>query len=93
MKFLQKTFSSWQNRQSYSQLITDSRTSKVKAATSQMSGKGKGRGESRFLSKENRGKTTPSKEKTPSIQETLKSFCIKFVRVNGILFTRTRYCI
>ncbi|CAO2831609.1 unnamed protein product [Amaranthus hypochondriacus] len=77
------------NRQSYSQLITDSRTSKVKAATSQMSGKGKGRGESRFLSKENRGKTTPSKEKTPSIQETLKSFCIKFVRVNGILFTRT----
>ncbi|XP_021745811.1 protein SMG7-like [Chenopodium quinoa] len=78
------------NRQNYTQLLGESKTPIVKAATSRMSGKGKGRGDGRgTLSKENRRQTSPSNEKAPSIPETLKGFCIKFVRVNGILFTRT----
>lgn len=77
------------NRQSYSQLLADSKTSTVKTATSRMSSKGKGRGEARALAKENRRQASPTKEKAPSIPETFKAFCIKFVRVNGILFTRT----
>ncbi|KNA12581.1 hypothetical protein SOVF_124590 [Spinacia oleracea] len=77
------------NRQNYSQLLEDSKTSTTKAAISRVSGKGKGRGEARSFVKENRCQSSPSKEKAPSIPETFKAFCIKFVRVNGILFTRT----
>lgn len=77
------------NRQNYTQLQVDSKTSTVKATTTRMSGKGKGRGDTRASSKESRSQTSPSKVKAPSIPETFKAFCIKFVRVNGILFTRT----
>ncbi|KAL2895865.1 Protein SMG7 [Bienertia sinuspersici] len=77
------------NRQSYAQLLGDSKASVVKPASSRLTGKGKGRGEARALSKENRRQTSPKKEKPPSIPEIFKAFCIKFVRLNGILFTRT----
>ena len=33
----------------------------------------------------------PEKDKVTSADEMLKAFCVKFVRLNGILFTRTRY--
>ncbi|KAK9671211.1 hypothetical protein RND81_12G013800 [Saponaria officinalis] len=77
------------NRQNYSQLLADLKTSKVKVAAPRMNGKMRGRGEFKSFSKDNRNQSIPSKEKALSIPETLKSFSVKFVRVNGILFTRT----
>ncbi|KAL9232649.1 hypothetical protein vseg_007733 [Gypsophila vaccaria] len=77
------------NRQNYSQLPVDSKTSKLKVAAPRMNGKMRGRGESKSFSKDNRNQSIPSKEKAVSIPELFKAFAVKFVRVNGILFTRT----
>ena len=32
----------------------------------------------------------PEKDEATSADEKLKAFCVRFVRLNGILFTRTR---
>ncbi|XP_059646121.1 nonsense-mediated mRNA decay factor SMG7-like [Cornus florida] len=68
------------NRQSYSQLLGDSKTSSVKAERVRITSEGRGKGETR-----------PSlvKEKPSSMLDTFKAFSIRFVRLNGILFTRT----
>jgi hypothetical protein len=41
--------------------------------------------------KDNKKDASALKKNTSSIPETLKAFKIRFVRLNGILFTRTRY--
>ncbi|GAB4843936.1 hypothetical protein Ancab_013900 [Ancistrocladus abbreviatus] len=76
------------NRQNYSQLLGDLKASLPKAVTLQ-SRKGRGKGEARLLPKDTKGEASLIKERACSIPETLKAFSVKFVRLNGILFTRT----
>ncbi|XP_042479617.1 protein SMG7 isoform X1 [Macadamia integrifolia] len=76
------------NRQSYSQLPGDTQNS-VKVVPLRMTGKGRGKGEGKVLLKDTKPEVTSKKEITATIQETFKAFSIRFVRLNGILFTRT----
>lgn len=82
-----------QNRQSYSQLVGDVKDSVVKEAPVRLTGKAKGKGEVKPASKDMKLEAVDAKESTSNIREMHKSFCIRFVRLNGILFTRTRYFI
>ncbi|XP_057461911.1 nonsense-mediated mRNA decay factor SMG7-like [Actinidia eriantha] len=75
------------NRQSYCQLLGDAKAS-VKMAPMRVTGKGRRKGETRVL-KDNRIEASLFKERASSIPDTFKAFNIHFVRVNGILFTRT----
>ncbi|XP_022930346.1 protein SMG7-like [Cucurbita moschata] len=74
------------NRQSYSQLSGAAKTSVVKESPIRFSGKGR-KGEVKLATKDSSAE--PPKESVLSPQEPFKSFCIRFVRLNGILFTRT----
>ncbi|KAF5938147.1 hypothetical protein HYC85_025653 [Camellia sinensis] len=76
------------NRQNYSQLFGDAKAS-VKMPPARMTGKGrgKGKGETR-VPKDDRVEASLVKEKA-SLPEIFKAFSIRFVRLNGILFTRT----
>ncbi|XP_042475882.1 protein SMG7-like [Macadamia integrifolia] len=74
------------NRQSHSQLPRDTKTF-VKAVPVRMTGKGRGKGEAKVLSKDTKTQVTSNKEIT--IPDIFKAFCIQFIRLNGILFTRT----
>lgn len=76
----------WQNRQSYSQMSGDFKSSNAKEPV-RLTGKGRGKVEAKLASKD----VDMEKESVSSVQEKLKSFCTRFVRLNGILFTRTRY--
>ncbi|CAN6449863.1 unnamed protein product [Victoria cruziana] len=75
------------NRQSYTQLLSDAKSSSFK--TSRFSGRGRGRGETRLLARDNKREVLNYKEKAIGNSNTYKNFCIRFVRLNGILFTRT----
>ncbi|KAF5941131.1 hypothetical protein HYC85_022298 [Camellia sinensis] len=75
------------NRQSYSQLLGDAKAS-VKKTPVRMTGKRRQKGETR-VPKDNRVEASFVKERSSRIHETLKAFNIRFVRLNGILFTRT----
>ncbi|CAK9188497.1 unnamed protein product [Ilex paraguariensis] len=77
------------NRQSYSQLLGDVKASSAKKAPVKMTGKGRGKGETRLPAKDNGVEASLVKEKTSGIPEIFKAFNICFVRLNGILFTRT----
>ncbi|PSS15727.1 hypothetical protein CEY00_Acc13218, partial [Actinidia chinensis var. chinensis] len=74
------------NRQSYSQLSSEGKAS-VKMVHVHLSGKGRGKGETR-VARENKVEASV-KERASSIPETFKFFSIRFVRLHGILFTRT----
>lgn len=76
-----------QNRQSYAQLSGTAKNSVVKESPVRFSGKGR-KGEVKLATKDS--STEPPKESALSPHETFRSFCIRFVRLNGILFTRTR---
>ncbi|CAN7038034.1 hypothetical protein BRARA_B00821 [Brassica rapa] len=71
------------NRQSYAQLLAASKDS-----SSKPNGKGRGKGEDN-PSKDANVASVPEKDKVTSANVMLKAFCIRFVRLNGILFTRT----
>ncbi|XP_031284066.1 protein SMG7 isoform X1 [Pistacia vera] len=73
------------NRQIYSQMSGDVKLSTAK----EHQRKGRGKGEAKLASKETDMEASSVKESVPSVQEKLKSFCTRFVRLNGILFTRT----
>lgn len=73
------------NRQSYCQLLGDSKAAPNKKPPARLTGKGRNKGETWVSSKDK--KTDVEREVTMS--ETLKAFSIRFVRLNGILFTRT----
>ncbi|XP_058115626.1 nonsense-mediated mRNA decay factor SMG7 [Magnolia sinica] len=72
------------NRQSYSQLPGDAKINSVK----RMNGRGRGRGEIKLPAKDVKTEINPIKG-VFSIPEIYKTFCVRFVRLNGILFTRT----
>ncbi|XP_023516118.1 protein SMG7-like isoform X2 [Cucurbita pepo subsp. pepo] len=74
------------NRQSHSQLLGTAKTSVVKESPIRFSGKGR-KGEVKLATKDS--STEPPKESALSPQDPFKSFCIRLVRLNGILFTRT----
>lgn len=77
------------NRQTYSQLTEDIKTSAVKESHVRLTGKGRGKGDGKFASKDTNLEASQDKEGVLTLPETYKSFCIRFVRLNGILFTRT----
>ncbi|KAL6854588.1 hypothetical protein ACP4OV_019150 [Aristida adscensionis] len=74
------------NRQSYAQLSTNKKIPVVRALPPRSSGRGRGRGEARFQPKD---VTAEARDRECSIADTLKAFYVRFVRLNGILFTRT----
>ncbi|KAE8657816.1 Protein SMG7 [Hibiscus syriacus] len=76
------------NRHNYSQLPRDVKAPFIEPAVRQ-SGKGRGKVEAKLASKDGNMEKSPAKEKVSDVQDTFKSFCIRFVRLNGILFTRT----
>ena len=84
-------FSLPQNRQSFSQLPGDVKASAIKTAPVRTSGKGRGKGGAMPPLKDDKTDASFVKESKSSIPETFKAFSIRFVRLNGILFTRTRY--
>lgn len=73
-----------QNRQSYAQLFVASKDSSRRPT-----GKGRGKGEDPS-SKDANLIAGPVKDKVTISNEMLKAFCTRFLRLNGILFTRTR---
>ncbi|KAL4587412.1 hypothetical protein LXL04_000282 [Taraxacum kok-saghyz] len=74
------------NRQSYCQLLGDSKAApNKKPGPARVTGKGRNKGEAWVSLKE----PNVVIEKESSLSETLKAFNIRFVRLNGILFTRT----
>ncbi|GLU18898.1 hypothetical protein SLE2022_351750 [Rubroshorea leprosula] len=77
------------NRQSYTQLIGDAKASVAKESNMRINGKGRGKAEMKIASKDTNMGSSPTKEKVSSVEEMCKAFCIRFVRLNGILFTRT----
>ncbi|XP_017606748.1 nonsense-mediated mRNA decay factor SMG7-like isoform X1 [Gossypium arboreum] len=77
-----------QNRHNYSQLHGDVKTP-FKEPAVRLSGKGRGKLEAKLASKDANMEPNPSKEKVSGFRDIFKSFCIRFVRLNGILFTRT----
>ncbi|XP_074374813.1 nonsense-mediated mRNA decay factor SMG7-like, partial [Apium graveolens] len=79
------------NRQSYSQLLGDLKASPVKTRQVRNTGRGRGRGkgDNKPTTKDAKVEAALIKEKSRSMAEILKSFCTRFVRLNGILFTRT----
>lgn len=77
-----------QNRQSFSQLPGDTNVSMIKESPARLTGKGRGRGEVKPFNKD--VDSSLVKERVSTIQETYKMFCVRFIRLNGILFTRTR---
>ncbi|CAH9127574.1 unnamed protein product [Cuscuta epithymum] len=76
------------NRQNYSQLLGDAKSS-VKAAPARVAGKGRGKVDTRLSQKEERPETHALKDKASSVSDVFKVFSTRFVRLNGILFTRT----
>ncbi|CAN0905460.1 Nonsense-mediated mRNA decay factor SMG7 [Linum grandiflorum] len=77
------------NRQSYSHLVGDVKASPVKESGVRGNGRGRGKAEPKGATKSPNLGADGTKEKTIDIKEIRKSFCTRFVRLNGILFTRT----
>ncbi|XP_022872103.1 protein SMG7-like [Olea europaea var. sylvestris] len=76
------------NRQSYTQLLGDAKAL-VKAAPSRMPGYRRGKGETRTSIKDNKVEASSAKKRASGVADLLKAFITRFVRLNGILFTRT----
>ncbi|XP_022846209.1 protein SMG7-like [Olea europaea var. sylvestris] len=77
------------NRQSYTQLLGDAKASSLKTVSSRMPGKGRGKGGTRPSFKDDKVDSSAVKEHIFTVPEVFKAFSIRFVRLNGILFTRT----
>ncbi|KAL3533561.1 hypothetical protein ACH5RR_007082 [Cinchona calisaya] len=77
------------NRQSFTQLLGDSKAPSVKTALVRGTGKGRGKGETRVQPNDNKVEASSVKERASSTSEIFRAFGIRFVRLNGILFTRT----
>ena len=79
-----------QNCQRYGQLSDNNKVPIAKALPPRSSGRVRGWGEVRFQPKDVNAETA-ARQRECNIPDTLKTFYIRFVRLNGILFTRTRY--
>ncbi|GER57217.1 telomerase activating protein Est1 [Striga asiatica] len=78
------------NRQNYTQLLGDAKTAAtVKMTPPRVPGRGRGKGDSKPSCKESKIEANIVKEKAPNNFDILKVFVTRFVRLNGILFTRT----
>ncbi|KAF3972854.1 hypothetical protein CMV_003666 [Castanea mollissima] len=77
------------NRQSFSQLLGDGKASTIKTAHVRTPGKGRGKGGAVRPLKDDKTDASFVKESQSSIPDTFKAFSIRFVRLNGVLFTRT----
>ncbi|XP_033509310.1 nonsense-mediated mRNA decay factor SMG7-like isoform X1 [Nicotiana tomentosiformis] len=77
------------NRQCYSQLVGDTKASSTKAVRPRTTGKGRSKGETRHPLKDGRVEASSVQEKGSSMSDIFKTFSTRFVRLNGILFTRT----
>ncbi|KAK3132497.1 hypothetical protein QOZ80_6AG0522920 [Eleusine coracana subsp. coracana] len=76
------------NRQSYALLPGNNKVPPAKTLPPRSSGRGRGRGEVRFQPKDVNTEIA-AREPEGSVKDTLKAFYVRFVRLNGILFTRT----
>ncbi|XP_073003497.1 nonsense-mediated mRNA decay factor SMG7-like [Typha latifolia] len=76
------------NRQNYSQLPSNTKAPAARILPTRSAGRGRGR-DAKVLAKELKTDATPVKEREPTIPEIFKAFSTRFVRLNGILFTRT----
>ncbi|XP_073149130.1 nonsense-mediated mRNA decay factor SMG7 [Henckelia pumila] len=78
------------NRQNYTQLLGEAKVTSAKATPSRIPGKGRGKGETKQSYKDNNRVSTNSvKERASNKSDLFKAFVTRFVRLNGILFTRT----
>ncbi|KAL6555336.1 hypothetical protein OROGR_006594 [Orobanche gracilis] len=77
------------NRQNYIQLVGDGKATTVKTVPSRMSGKGRSKGGARQFVKEVRAESNAIKERGQNDPAVFKAFVTRFIRLNGILFTRT----
>ncbi|KAJ8527546.1 hypothetical protein K7X08_014997 [Anisodus acutangulus] len=77
------------NRQCYTQLLGDAKASSTKAVPPRTTGKGRRKGETRQPMKDDKVETMSVQEKASGISDIFKTFTTRFVRLNGILFTRT----
>ncbi|GAB4835286.1 hypothetical protein Ancab_000195 [Ancistrocladus abbreviatus] len=77
------------NRHNYAQLRGKYTLSKGKESGGQSAAKGDAEKEGKFLSEDANKSTGVPSEYPPCIKDKYQEFCIQFVRLNGILFTRT----
>ncbi|KAL8037024.1 hypothetical protein ABFX02_11G013200 [Erythranthe guttata] len=77
------------NRHYYSQLVGDAKAATVKTTPSRVNGRSRGKGETRPSLKENKVEASSVKESASSKFELFRVFMTRFVRLNGILFSRT----
>ncbi|KAI3986300.1 hypothetical protein MKX01_028581 [Papaver californicum] len=77
------------NRQSYLQLSGDAKASSVRNIPVRKTRKGRGKADTVMQLEDSKVDSRSIKEIRCSITETFKNFCVRFVRLNGILFTRT----
>lgn len=77
------------NRQSYSQLLVDAKSSPVKGSPVRTRGRGRGIVETAVRSKESVSDASADVERTKDVRQMFKAFRVRFVRLNGILFTHT----
>ncbi|XP_057785187.1 nonsense-mediated mRNA decay factor SMG7-like [Salvia miltiorrhiza] len=77
------------NRLNYSLLVCDGKPVKEKKLSSRVPGKGRGKGSTRLSNKDTRVATTAVKEMVLNNADLLRAFITRFIRLNGILFTRT----
>lgn len=78
------------NRQSYAQLHVDSKAPSIKESPVRTRNRGRGKAEPAVRSKEPIADATSSDvERAAEVRQTFKAFRVRFVRLNGILFTRT----
>ncbi|KAI4967684.1 hypothetical protein ZWY2020_019630 [Hordeum vulgare] len=76
------------NRQIFAQLPISNKVAIARTLPPRSAGRGRGRGEIRFQPKDVNTEAA-SKERDQNIPDTRKSFFMRFVRLNGILFTKT----
>ncbi|KAJ0989507.1 hypothetical protein J5N97_007863 [Dioscorea zingiberensis] len=77
------------NRQSYTLLSGNVKVPSAKTMPTRPTGRGRGRGDNRLLSKDTKAENLPIKEQELSTEQIFRAFSTRFVRLNGILFTRT----
>ncbi|WOL13538.1 protein SMG7 [Canna indica] len=77
------------NRQIFSQLPGNTKAATGRRLPSRSAGRGRGRGDTKFLLKDAKAEATPTKYQDPTMSEVFKAFSTRFVRLHGILFTRT----
>lgn len=72
-------------------MLVDAKSSPVKGSPVRTRGRGRGIVETAVRSKEPVSDASDDVERTKDVRQMLKAFRVRFVRLNGILFTHTRY--